>query len=261
MCSAERVQGSHISLDPFRVKFTCSPTTCVGSFPGRLFSTHSPPTCRPGGLGLCRSASKPTPLDASDLSGSFPNLPAGSLIRLCPRLKRVHTALFLLPLVQNVYFEHQGFLFFCFLVFFNSVFGFWQLCQIFLRAGLTWQQWGLEVSWNDEVDPNHLVDLEVMIKPGLPNLTVCCEPTLGHNQDWWPSKTTGAQALNLAPHTVKSGIFQGNWPENQAKKWKWNFESTWTSFCYSVCVRAAMFSICNKSSLLSLLFFFSRVWH
>lgn len=130
----------------------------------------------------------------------------GSLIRLCPPpLIRVHTALFLLPLVQNVYFEHQSFVLFCFV--FNSFFGFWQLCQIFLWAGLTWQRWGPEVSWDDEVDPNHLVDLEVMITSGLPNLTVCCEPTPGHNQDWWPSKTTGAQALNLAPHAVKSGKY------------------------------------------------------
>lgn len=42
--------GSHISPDPLCVKFTCSPPPHVGSSPGRLFSTRSPPTCKPGGL-------------------------------------------------------------------------------------------------------------------------------------------------------------------------------------------------------------------
>lgn len=151
MWSAERVQGSHISLDPFCVKFTCSPTSCVGSSPGRLFSTHSPPTCRPGGLRLCTSASEPTLPNADDLSKTFPYLPPRFSHPILPHV-RIHASTqpcFCRSWFKMTILSIRG------ICFFNSVFRSWQLFQIFLWAGLTRQRSGREVSLDDEVDPNH----------------------------------------------------------------------------------------------------------
>lgn len=160
----------------------------------------------------------------------------------------VHATLFLPRLIQNDYFERQGY-------FYYSVSRSWQLFQIFFMSWFNASALGARGQLGRWGGPKSLV-----------NPRVCCKQTLGQNQDRWPSKTTGMQSLHLAPHTEQkqNRNIDGNWPEDQAKEWNWNIEPTWTSFYYwgydknlRVSAHAAMFSLCytmHKSSLLSLLF-------
>lgn len=167
----------------------------MGSSPGRLFSTHSPPTCRPGGLKLCTSASEPTTPNADDLSRTFPYLPpTASIIQLCPTYAytRPRSPIFAATGSKFLFWASRGFFFLqCFRVAaaLSDLFtGWFNAVALGARGQLGW--WG---------GPESLDKLEILRSSLIWDYQTWESAA---NKHWVKtSKTTGAQSLHWAPLT------------------------------------------------------------